>query len=79
LLAASVARLLGLWRSSESSALARAWKERAHPPGTPLTVHLSKDEAIGGRFAGIEPDGALRLTLDDGSIQVIRAGDVDLD
>ena len=76
LLAASFAKLLGLWRSSESSALARAWQERAHRPGTRLTVHVSKDEVIGGRFAGLEPDGALRLMLDDGSIQVIRAADV---
>jgi BirA family biotin operon repressor/biotin-[acetyl-CoA-carboxylase] ligase len=79
ILAASFARLLSLWRSSESSALARAWQERAHLPGTRLTVHVSKDEAVGGRFAGLEPDGALRLMLDDGSIQVIRAGDVALD
>jgi BirA family biotin operon repressor/biotin-[acetyl-CoA-carboxylase] ligase len=79
LLAASFARLLGLWRSSESVALARAWQERAHPPGTRLTVHLNRDEVIGGRFAGLEPDGALQLMLDDGSIEVIRAGDVTLD
>ena len=79
LLAASFARLLGLWRTSESSALARAWLERAHPHGTRLTVHVSKDEAIGGRFAGIDPDGALQLMLDDGSVHVIRAGDVALD
>lgn len=79
LLAASFARLLELWRTSESSALARAWQARAHLPGTRLTVHVSKDEAIGGRFAGLEPDGALRLLLDDGSIQVVRAGDVNLD
>ena len=79
LLAASFARLLALWRASESSALARAWQERAHLPGTRLKVHISKDEVIGGRFAGLEPDGALRLRLDDGSIQVVRAGDVNLD
>jgi BirA family biotin operon repressor/biotin-[acetyl-CoA-carboxylase] ligase len=79
LLAASFARLLALWRASESSALVRAWQERAHLPGTRLTVHVRKDEAIGGRFAGLEPDGALRLMLDDGSIQVIRAADVNLD
>ena len=79
LLAASFARLLALWRSSESSALVRAWQARAHLPGTRLTVHASKDEVIDGRFAGLEPDGALRLMLDDGSIQVIHAGDVTLD
>ena len=78
LLAASFARLLELWRVSESSALARAWEQRAHPRGTPLTVHVSSDETISGRFAGLEPDGALRLTLDSGSTEVIRAGDVEL-
>jgi len=79
LLAASFARLLALWRSSESSALVRVWQERAHPPGTRLTVHIGKDEVIAGRFAGLEPDGALRLMLDDGSIEIVRAGDVALD
>jgi BirA family biotin operon repressor/biotin-[acetyl-CoA-carboxylase] ligase len=78
LLAASFTRLLALWRASETSALARAWQERAHLPGTRLTVHVSTDQAITGRFAGLEPDGALRLMLDDGSIEVIHAGDVDL-
>ena len=78
LLAASFARLLELWRTTESSALARAWQERAHPPGTRLTIHVSKDEVIGGRFAGLEPDGGLRLMLDDGSVEVVRAGDVSL-
>jgi len=78
LLAASFARLLELWRSSDSAALARAWQERAHPAGTRLTVHVSQDEVVGGGFAGLDPDGALRLRLDDGSIQVIRAADVSL-
>lgn len=78
LLAASFGRLLGLWRISESSALARAWQERAHLPGTRLSVHVGKDESVSGRFAGLEPDGALRLMLDDGRIEVVRAGDVAL-
>jgi BirA family transcriptional regulator, biotin operon repressor / biotin---[acetyl-CoA-carboxylase] ligase len=79
LLAGSFARLLDLWRASESSALARAWQERAHLPGTRLTVHTGKDETVSGRFAGLEPDGALRLMLDTGGIEVVRAGDVALD
>ena len=78
LIAGNFARLLALWRSSESSALVRAWQERAHLPGTRLTVHVGKDETLGGRFAGLEMDGALRLMLDDGTIEVVRAGDVDL-
>ena len=76
LLAGSFARLLQLWRTRESSALVRAWQERAHLPGTRLTVHVGKDETISGRFGGLDPDGALRLILDDGSIEVLRAADV---
>jgi len=78
LLAASFARLLALWRATESSALVRAWQERAHLPGTRLTVHVAKDETVSGRFGGLDPDGALRLIMDDGSIEVVRAGDVQL-
>jgi BirA family biotin operon repressor/biotin-[acetyl-CoA-carboxylase] ligase len=79
LLAASFVRLLEAWRSAEPAALTRAWQERAHSPGTRLTVHVGKDETVSGRFAGLEPDGALRLRLDDGRIELVRAGDVDLD
>jgi BirA family transcriptional regulator, biotin operon repressor / biotin---[acetyl-CoA-carboxylase] ligase len=78
LLAGSFERLLQLWRTTGSSALVRAWQERAHLPGTKLSVHVGKDETISGRFGGLDPDGALRLILDDGSIEVIRAADVSL-
>ena len=33
---------------------------------------------VSGRFDGIEPDGALRLRRDDGSLEIVRAGDVEL-
>ena len=78
LLAASFARLLDLWRTSQPALLAQAWLARAHPVGTRLTVHSSADETISGRFDGVEPDGALRLRRYDGSLEVIRAGDVEL-
>lgn len=77
LLAASFARLLAAWRSSTPDAFARAWLTRAHPIGTALTVHSGQDETLSGTFAGIEPDGALRLDI-AGATQVIRAGDVSL-
>ena len=77
LLAASFARLLAAWRSAEPGAFARAWLARAHPVGTPLTVHVSPEETVSGTFAGIEPDGALQLSV-DGNVQVVRAGDVSL-
>ncbi len=77
LLAASFARLLAAWRSAEPAAFARAWLARAHPVGSELTVHAGQDEIRSGRFAGIDPDGALRLDM-GGEMQVIRAGDVSL-
>jgi len=76
LLAGTFARLLNLWRTSESSALVRAWEHRAHHLGSKLTVHISKDEILTGRFGGLAPDGALRLMQDDGSVEVIRAADI---
>jgi BirA family biotin operon repressor/biotin-[acetyl-CoA-carboxylase] ligase len=79
LLAASFARLLALWRTTDPASLARAWQERAHPPGARLTVHANRDETVSGCFSGLERDGALRLTLDDGSVEIVRAGDVNLD
>jgi BirA family biotin operon repressor/biotin-[acetyl-CoA-carboxylase] ligase len=77
LLAASFARLLALWRTSEPGAIARAWEMRAHPVGTELTVHVNAEEKITGRFDGIEAEGALRLSTADG-VEIVRAGDVSL-
>jgi len=78
LLAASFARLLAAWRSAEPAAFAQAWLARAHPLGTPLHVHSGPGDRIAGSFDGIEPDGALRLRREGGSVEVIRAGDVSL-
>ncbi len=78
LLAASVVRLIVAWRAADPAAFAQAWAARAHPLGTPLDVHSGPGERIAGKFDGIEPDGALRLRLEGGSVEVIRAGDVTL-
>lgn len=78
LLAGSFARLLGLWRGSAPALIAQAWLARAHPLGTELTVHASSEERVTGRFDGLEPDGALRLRRTDESVQIVRAGDVEL-
>ncbi len=78
LLAGAFARLLQLWRDSEPLLLTQAWLARAHPIGSNLTVHAAPGETIAGRFDGLEPDGALRLRRDDGTLAVIRAGDVEL-
>lgn len=78
LLAGSFTRLLDLWRQSEPALLAQAWLARAHPVGTELKVHSAPDETVSGRFDGIEPDGALRLRRPNGSLEIVRAGDVEL-
>jgi biotin-(acetyl-CoA carboxylase) ligase len=41
-------------------------------------VHSGPGERVAGTFDGIEADGALLLKRDDGTIDVIRAGDVTL-
>lgn len=78
MLAASMARILTAWRTADPSAMAHAWQTRAHALGTPIAVHAGPGERIDGRFDGLDADGALRLRLDDGRLELIRAGDVSL-
>ena len=78
ILAASMARILTAWRTADPSALAQAWQTRAHPVGTPLTVHSAPGEQVSGHFDGLDSDGALRLRLNDGRVEIVRAGDVSL-
>lgn len=78
LLSGSFARLLTAWRGAEPAAIAQVWLARAHPPGTRLEVHSGPTERVTGRFDGVEPDGAMRLRRDNGAIDIIRAGDVNL-
>ena len=78
LLAGSFARLLESWRTSEHAMLLQAWLTRAHQVGTEMTVHTSATEIVSGKFDGIDADGALRLRKGDGSVETVRAGDVEL-
>jgi BirA family biotin operon repressor/biotin-[acetyl-CoA-carboxylase] ligase len=77
LLAASFSRALAMWRE-DYQRLATAWMESAHPVGTPLTIHSGPGQTVSGTFSGIEPDGALKLQLDAGVTEIVRAGDVEL-
>jgi len=78
LLAGAMNGMLRLWRTSEPLEFARAWLARATPVGTEITVHGEDSAAVRGRFDGIEPDGTLRLRLENGSVRAIRAADVTL-
>lgn len=50
-----------------------AWHRHAPPTGTRM-----RRGALEGAFAGLDPGGALRLRLDDGSISTVHAGEVEL-
>lgn len=78
LLAASFARALAAWRSEPLERLADQWLARAHSVGTRLKVHVEAGKVVAGRFEGLGADGALLLRTDQGAIETIRAGDVEL-
>ena len=74
-LAAAFSRWLGRWRGEGLGAVRTRWLERAHPLGTAI-VARTPDHAFEGLFDGLDPDGALRLRLADGTMRVIHAADV---
>lgn len=67
---------LGKWRALGKDRLFERWLAVAHPLGTELTVKEPDGHEIMGAFDGLEPDGALRLRLADGTARAIHAGDV---
>lgn len=76
LLAAAFARELTRWRE-DPAGLAALWLESAHRVGTSLSVKVAEGQVLEGLFAGIAPDGALKLDR-DGTIEIVRAADVSL-
>ncbi len=74
-LARSFADALAIWRQG-LNAIRSAWLAAAHPVGTPLSTHGPEGELLVGRFDGLDPTGACRLRLADGSIRLIHAGDL---
>lgn len=78
-LAAQFAEQLELWRANGVTDLFSRWREHAHPEGAALSVHDGSGIKLHGHFAGLAPDGALRLKVEDGTVRVIHAGDVALE
>ena len=78
ILAKVFARYLAAWRTDGLAPVLHGFAANAlHYTGSPVTVHDTDGSKIEGKFAGFEiTDGALRLTLADGSERVIRAGDI---
>ena len=75
MLAAALARRMVLWETGGFEAVVAAWSARAANLGKRCTAALP-NESVDGVAEALEPDGALRLRLDDGSIRRITAGDV---
>lgn len=75
-LAGSFDHWLARWRADGFAPIRAAWAAVAHPVGTRLSVHISTESRLEGRFEGVAEDGALLLGLDDGTRQVIHSGDV---
>ena len=74
-LATHFSQRLHQWRLWPIGQLYRAWCERAHPIGAPISVTMD-NEALSGTFAGLGEDGSLLLQLTDGTVRQIFAGDV---
>lgn len=72
----SFAARLSEWRRGGVTPIQGAWLAAAHPEGTPLRVRLPGEGEQSGQFAGLDPDGALRLLLPSGAVVVVHAGDV---
>jgi BirA family biotin operon repressor/biotin-[acetyl-CoA-carboxylase] ligase len=64
-----------LWATQGFSPIAAGWTARAHGLGEPCEARLP-NRTISGVAEGLDPDGALRLRLDDGALERITAGDV---
>jgi BirA family biotin operon repressor/biotin-[acetyl-CoA-carboxylase] ligase len=78
-LAQSFDRELDRWLQFGLAPSLSRWLAAAHQPGASLAVHGADGARVAGTFDGLEPDGALRLRLADGSARVIHAGDVTLE
>ncbi|MDD2273553.1 MAG: biotin--[acetyl-CoA-carboxylase] ligase [Desulfuromonadaceae bacterium] len=52
------------------------WQRRCNANGRQVTVNDSGTECTGGRFIGIDSDGAMLLKSDEGTIHRITCGDV---
>ena len=63
------------WTAEGFAALLPTWRRRAAGLGAAIEVRLER-EILSGLFRDLDPDGALRLALADGTERRIAAGDV---
>lgn len=77
-LAECFATNLSRWRSFGLEPVIARWQAAAHPLGTDLLVGEPGETPLAGKFAGLASDGALLLSLADGTKRAIHAGEVRL-
>ncbi|WP_299307171.1 biotin--[acetyl-CoA-carboxylase] ligase [uncultured Croceicoccus sp.] len=75
-LAHQFAVCLALWRGSGLVEIVSRWIARGPARGTLLSASVPGEGAVTGRYAGLGPDGSLRLSLADGRERAIYAGEV---
>jgi BirA family transcriptional regulator, biotin operon repressor / biotin---[acetyl-CoA-carboxylase] ligase len=75
ILAETFAVWWGRWQTMGFEPVLDAWTSRLTGLNGPCTARLD-NETIEGLAEGVEPDGALRLRLADGSVRLISTGDV---
>ena len=69
-----LAAALACWRAEGFAPIRNAWLARAHPLGTALSVRLPEG-VVAGRFAGLDPAGALLIETAAG-LRRITSGEV---
>lgn len=74
-LAEAFAARYRLWCERGFAPVRAAWLDRAAGLGARIRVRLDNDD-LTGTFTGLETDGALLLTLADGTARRVTAGDV---
>lgn len=74
-LAAAFERWRTAWATQGFPPIAAGWSERATGIGQRCEARLP-NRTLRGVAEGLDPDGALRLRLDDGGLERITAGDV---
>jgi BirA family biotin operon repressor/biotin-[acetyl-CoA-carboxylase] ligase len=74
-LATAFERWRAAWATQGFPPIAAGWSERATGIGQRCEARLP-NRTLNGIAEGLDPDGALRLRLDDGGLERITAGDV---
>ncbi len=74
-LAEAFAARRGEWRTQGFAAIRDHWLARAAGLGEPIVARFG-EEALTGRFEGLDADGALALRLADGRLRAVHAGEV---